>query len=166
MSRFVLALVAVVVLASSAAAATVSWNISGTAIGGAHVGKQKAYYVARFGSGYRVELLENGYRRLTFTKRRLYVYFHTGTAGAVAIVTWNRKYRTPEHVGPCSPADALTTYPTAKKVYSSPGPSGNRSTVYRLGQLLFRVERRRVVTVGLGTARRAVFLTTTAPGCS
>jgi hypothetical protein len=150
---------------ASGAAAGHDWVIRSNAIGGAHLGKPKAYYVGTFGTSYRTELLENGYSRLSYKGLRLEVYFKQGRSGAVAIVSWNKRFKTPEHVGPCSPASALTTYPGAKKVFGGGAPSGNPATVYRLGKLLFDVEHQRIVAVGLGPSRRAVFLTANAPGC-
>lgn len=165
-----LAAAGVVAVSSTAAiggtSASTDWTIKATSIGGAHLGQPKSYYAPLFGPKYQMEFLENGYSRMTFTKRRVYVYYHKGTAGAIAIVTWHKRYKTPEHVGPCSPADMLATYPTAKKVYSSGAPSGNNATVYRLKQLLFEVQKKHIVAVALGPSRRAVFLTTTAPTCS
>jgi len=171
MRRLLLALSAIAALAVSAAtasggsSASTDWSIMSTSIGGAHLGQPKSYYRPLFGPSYRMEFLENGFSRMTFAKRRVYVYYRKGTAGAIAIVTWHRKYRTPEHVGPCSPVDALATYPTAKKVFSSGASSGNQGAVYRLHQLLFRVEKKRIISVALGPSRRAIFLATTAPAC-
>jgi hypothetical protein len=169
-TALVLAAAGIVAVSATAAIggtqASTDWTIMATSVGGAHLGQPKSYYAPLFGPAYKMEFLENGYSRMTFTKRRVYVYYHKGTAGAIAIVTWHKKYRTPEHVGPCSPSDALATYPTAKKVYSSGAPSGNTAIVYRLKKLLFEVQKKHIVAVTLGPTRRAVFLTTTAPACS
>ena len=79
------------------------------------------------------------YTRLSFTKRRINVYFAGGVDRAIQITTWNKAYRTAEGVGPCSTVAQL------QKAYGKrlkPNP-GNSNLTYIVGRsLIFQVPER------------------------
>lgn len=139
----------VVVLALVAAPAALAVNpkfwITAITIGDANLHWSQAQYRSHWGRPVVVEHLEGGYTRLRFPRRHIEAYFRTGTAGAVAIVTWDRRDRTIVGVGPCSPVSKLREwYPEGK-----PMRVAGRVVAYRLGRLIFTAESGRIGDVML-----------------
>ena len=113
-----------------------------------------------------VEHLENDYSRLVFTGRKVEVYFHGQADAGVVVGTWSRAYRTAKGIGPCASVAALKKAYGARlaRVLVGGSPAG-----YRLGRLVFTVDRGRVRAVSLKTAAAPFFVAiATAPragGC-
>ncbi len=108
------AVLAVAIAIPVALAATTSSSITPTSIAGAKLGLGKVAYTRIFGRPVRYQAAGGGkysdpgfqqpqnYARLVFAKRKTFVYFGEGVDHAIEITTWNKAYRTPEGVGPCS----------------------------------------------------------------
>jgi hypothetical protein len=140
------------------ATAEPSFLITQTSIGGAGLGEHAKAYRAVFGKALTGEL-QGGYTRLTFEKLGVEVYFRKGKDAGIDINTWGRAFRTPEGVGPCSPAKAL--FGAYKPQLVRVGGTGPIA-LYRLGNLVFRVFRNTVTAVTLGKGK----LSTTIAGNS
>lgn len=152
----VLVAIAVVPVAWSAAKPA----ITPSSIAGAKLGLGKAAYKRLLGTPVRFQAAAGGsisdpgfqnpsdYTRLSFTKRKMNVYFQGGVDHAIQITTWNKAYRTVEGVGPCS------TIVQLQKAYGSrlkPNP-GNDNQTYIVGRsLIFQVAQgaTRVMNVSL-----------------
>lgn len=129
-------------------------TITQTSIGGALLGLSRQAYVRTFGTP-RVDLLEGGITALVFTRLGVVVYLR-GNAGA-AINTSGRTFRTSAGIGPCSPVRALmAAYGAQLRKLPTSGPV----SLYRLGSLVFRVDRPRqrvgAVTLGRGSLARLI----------
>jgi hypothetical protein len=137
-------------------------TITQRAIGGAPLGWSQTRYVRAFGRPVRLERLEASLTRLVFTPLDVEVYLRRGTG--VAITTYGRAYRTPAGVGPCSTAAALTS---AYGGRLSRLPTTGPIALYRLGNLVFRVDRRygRVEAVTLGRGALARLIAGNSAGC-
>ena len=150
-----LALAGALVLAVSVALGGRSAAIQPSSIAGARTGLTKAAYKRLFGSPVLVEHLENDYSRLVFTGRKVEVYFHGQADAGVVVGTWSRAYRTAKGIGPCASVAALKKAYGARlaRVLVGGSPAG-----YRLGRLVFTVDRGRVRAVSLKTASAPFFV--------
>jgi hypothetical protein len=111
----------------------------------------------------RTDRLEEGYLRLVSGAQRVEVYFKKGAIGVVTVTTWSRLLRTGKQIGPCSSIAAL------KRAYGAklrPFKQGSRIVAYRLGNLIFTVEKTRVGVVGLGRDVASVYVALNAPICT
>lgn len=131
--------------ASVALAVNPKFWITAITIGDANLHWSQAQYRAHWGRPVVVEQLEGGYTRLRFPRRHIEAYFRKGTAGAVAIVTWDRRDRTLDAVGPCATVAAFRrVYPEGRPIKQS-----GRVVAYRLGRLIFTAESKRIGDVML-----------------
>jgi Protein kinase domain len=95
-------------LASRPEHSTAGPAITATSIAGAALGRTAHDYERLFGKPWRESRTEvTDHVKLTFPKRDVAVYFKGLTNTAVEITTWNRRYRTAEGLGPCSPISEL-----------------------------------------------------------
>lgn len=89
------------------------------------------------------------------------VYFKKGHRGAVAIVTWDRRDRTLDKIGPCSTVTAFKqAYPNAGKFKQN-----GKVIAYRLGRLIFTAETSRIGDVMLATPAVSPYVALNAPEC-
>ena len=162
-------LAGVIVVAAACAAvagAAVPKTITQTSLGGAPLGKSKAYYISHFGSPYRLDRLEGNYERLVFTKLKVEVYFRSTALakGGAGIVTWSKTFRTVDGVGPCS---SLETLESAYGDKLKPFRVGGKIQAYWVGKLLFATKgTKRVTAVTLTSARLAPFVGLNASDCA
>jgi hypothetical protein len=161
-----LAFAGALVLAVPVALAGRTAAIEPSSIAGAKTGLTKSAYKRLLGRPVVVEYLENDYSRLVFTRRKIEVYFHGKSDSGVVVGTWSRAYRTAKGVGPCSTVAALrAAYGTRlARVLVAGSRAG-----YRLGRLVFAVDRGRVRAVSLKAPSAPFFVAiATAPragGC-
>lgn len=98
-------------LATAAAASTPT--ITQSSIGAARLGRPASVYRHVFGSkGLLVSLDDpngstTGWKELVFARQAVTAYFRPGHKRSEVITTWDRRYRTPEGIGPCSLLDDL-----------------------------------------------------------
>ena len=154
---------AFITLLAGAVSATAepSFLITQTTIGGARLGQHAKAYRTLFGTPLTGEL-QGGYTRLTFEKLGVEVYFRKGKDAGIDINTWGRAFRTPEGVGPCSPAKALlAAYQPQLVRVGGTGPI----VLYRDGNLVFRVFRNTVAAVTLGTGKLATMIAGNSQDC-
>ena len=128
--------------------------ITQRAIGGAALGRDRRSYERLLGPP-RVDLLEGGIMALVYTRPGLTVFLR-GNAG-IAINGYGRPLRTAEGIGPCSRVrDLMAAYRGRLTRLPTTGPV----SLYRLGNLVFRVDRARgrvgSVTLGRGPLARLV----------
>ncbi len=149
------------------AAAVTGPAITQTHLRGAPLGKAKAFYTRFYGPPSRLDRLEEGLERLTFTRLKLEVYFRPRSGpGAIGILTWNSALKTALGIGPCSTVRAL------ENAYGNeliPVKFAEKTVAYRLGKLSFVSERgNRIVVVELsGKGRNGLdeFAALNAPEC-
>jgi hypothetical protein len=135
-------------------------SISQSSIGGARLGLSKQDYVRVYGRPFRVNELGRTLRRLDFPRLRLSVHLRAGKG--VVIDASSAAFRTAARIGPCSTAqDLVATYGTRLRRIPRPGPV----SLYRLGNLVFRVADGRVGAVALGTGGLAATVAGNAPDC-
>jgi len=159
--RLLLILIAGLALAAPAAAVNPKFWITAITIGDANLHWSKQQYRSHWGKPVRFEQLENGYSRLHFLKRHIEVYFKKGYTGAVAIVTWDKRDRTLDKIGPCSTVAMLKhAYPNAGKFRQN-----GKVIAYRLGRLIFTAETARVGDVMLATPAVSPYVALNAPEC-
>lgn len=142
------AVVVVAIAIPVALAATASSSITPTSIAGAKLGLGKAAYKKLLGSPLRFQAAGGGkvtepgwqqpsnYTRLVFAKRKLNVFFADGVDRAVEITTWNKAYRTPEGVGPCSTLAQLKAAYGRRLKPDSGSTIGVLAYSYRVGRSL------------------------------
>lgn len=133
-------------LGASVAFAAQTAVIEPSSIAGAKTGLTKAAYKLLLGKPVSVEYLENDYSRLYFPRRKMEVYFHGNVNAGVVVGTWNRAYRTAKDIGPCSSVSALRAAYGSRLARVLVGGS---LAGYRLGRLVFAVDRGRVRAVSL-----------------
>jgi hypothetical protein len=156
-----LTVVLALVVVPAALAVNPKFWITAITIGDANLHWSQAQYRAHWGRPAIVEHLEGGYTRLRFPRRHIEAYFRTGTAGAVALVTWDRRDRTLDAIGPCATVAAFRrVYPEGKPVRQ-----GSRVVAYRLGRLLFTAESKRVGDVMLALPSVSPYVALNAPEC-
>lgn len=161
MRRLLLFLLAALVLAAPAAAVNPSFWITAITIGDANLHWSKQEYTSHWGKPVRFDRLEQGYSRLHFGKRHIEVYFKKGHTGAVAIVTWDKRDRTLDRVGPCTPVAIFNlAYPKAKKIKQN-----GKVVAFRLGRLIFTAETAKVGDVMLATPAVSPYVALSAPEC-
>jgi hypothetical protein len=159
--RLALVCLAALVAASAALAVNPKFWITAITIGDANLHWSAAEYRALWGTPVVSDQLENGYARLRFPRRHTEVYFRKGVSGAVAIVTWDRRDRTLDRVGPCATVAALRhAYKEA-----TPVKQGSRVVAYRLGRLVFTAETKRVGDVMLALPSVSPYIALNAPEC-
>jgi hypothetical protein len=108
-----------------------------------------------------VDHLEGGLTKLAFTKLRVEVYLRA--ASGVAIHTYSRRFVTAAGIGPCSPArDFNAAFGKQVRKLKSTGPV----TLYRFGNLVFRIYHSRVGAVTLGKGAVAAQVAGNSLDCS
>jgi hypothetical protein len=159
----VLALSLALALAILGGASASTFLITQTSMGGAPLGKSRAFYRAAFPPPVFRESLEGGLDRLTFGSLSLQAYFRRSGAGAIGLLTWNRRFHTAAGIGPCSPLTAL------RRAYGrqlKPFRLGGRVAAYRLGRLIFTVGATgKVGVVQLSTRALSLFTALNALRC-
>ena len=153
-------------LCAAVAVAAVPKTITQTTLGGAPLGKPKAYYIAHFGTPYRLDRLENNYERLVFSKGKVEVYFRSNALakGGAGIVTWSKTFRTVDGVGPCSSLETLeSAYGDKLKPYKIAG----KIQAYWVGRLLFATQgTKKVTAVTLTSPRVRPFIGLSSSACA
>ncbi|MBA3716629.1 MAG: hypothetical protein H0W87_00160 [Actinobacteria bacterium] len=161
MRRSLLVVIAGLALTTTALAVNPKFWITAITIGDANLHWSQAEYRSLWGKPVVTDRLENGYTRLTFPRRDIEVYFKRGIQGAVAIVTWDRRDRTLDRIGPCATVAALrAAYSEAKPVRQ-----GARTVAYRLGRLIFTAETKRIGDVMLAVPSVSPYVALNAPEC-
>jgi len=159
--RFLLVAITGLVLTTAALAVNPRFWITAITIGDANLHWSRAAYRAHWGGPVVTDRLENGYTRLRFPRRHIDVYFERGIAGAVAIVTWDRRDRTLDRIGTCaSVAELRAAYPVAEPVRQ-----GSRTVAYRLGRLVFTAETKRIGDAMLALPAVSPYVALNAPEC-
>jgi hypothetical protein len=159
--RLLLFLTAALVLAAPAVAVNPKFWITAITIGDANLHWSKQQYKSHWGKPVRFDRLENGYTRLTFSKRHIEVYFKQGHTGAIAIVTWDKRDRTLDKIGPCSTVTAFKqAYPKAGKFKQN-----GKVVAYRLGRLIFTAETSKIGDVMLATPAVSPYVALNAAEC-
>jgi hypothetical protein len=144
-----------------ASASFQNFPITGVSIERAKLGGSVTFYERFFGKPFIEENLESGFRRVTFTKRAVAVYFHANSR-AIAIVTWHRGDATGAGVGPCRPSAQLHA------AYGSrlrPLRLGGRVVGYRFGTLSFGIQARLISAVMLAQPSVPSFILSNSPAC-
>ncbi len=145
-----------------AASALPTPTISQTSIGGARLGLTTKAYRAIFGRPVLTDRLEEGYTRLTFPKSRVEIYLPSSSNAGVAVSTYGSFFKMASGVGPCSPAADLTRiYGKRLERLSKKGSV----TLYRLGNLVFRVFGTHVTAVTLGRGPLALQVAANSSDC-
>jgi hypothetical protein len=163
MRRIAIAAIFAVLVGAPLAAARNAIDVMPDSLAGIRLGMTRAKANALLPTPVRSDRLEDGYQRLVSGRRKVEVYFRTGTAGVVAVTTWNRTLKTEKHVGPCSSVAAL------KRAYGKrlqPFRAGGKIVAYRLGNLVFTADDgRRIGVVALGRGSGATYVALNAPAC-
>lgn len=142
-------------LVTAAAASTTA--ITQGSIGAAPLGRSASVYRHVVGSRGLLVSLDNpngsatGWKELVFAREGVTAYFRPGHKRSEVITTWDRRYRTPEGIGPCSLLDDLKLA-YGKRVRPSPfNTQHGHVYAWLVGKnLIFAVgERRYVQAVGL-----------------
>ena len=148
---------------AAAASAAAPPTVSQKEIGGAVLGKGRAYYRSLYGPPSRLDR-GGGIDRLSFPRLKLHVVLSSKANAAIGIATWNIRFRTRARVGPCSRVSEL------RKAYGAqlePLRAGGRLLAYRLGRLFFSVTPTlRVGSVHLTPRRSGVHALLRSPACS
>jgi hypothetical protein len=155
---FVFALLSTAPLASAQKAS----GITPYSIAGIHLGVSKPVALKLMTKPLRHDLLEDGYERYVSPKQKVEVYFRTGTKGVAVVTTWNRQLQTGANIGPC------TTIAALKQAYRSrlnAVQQGLGTRAYRLGNLFFTVNGKRVGAVGLGRGDGGAYVTLNVAPC-
>jgi hypothetical protein len=144
---------------TAAAAAGPNPIIAQHSIGGARLNLTRTAYTHEFGKPSRVDELEGGIKALVYPR---FAVFLKGGKG-IAVSTSSRAFRTQAGVGPCSLATRLhKAY--GNSLYKVRGTAP--VTIYRVGNLVFRVFHGRVGAVTLGKGQLALLITRNARDCS
>jgi len=157
-SAFLFALLSTAPLASAQKAV----DITPSSIAGIQLGMAKAKALSHMTKPLRHDLLEDGYERYSSPRQKVEVYFRTGARGVAVVTTWNKTLATDEQIAPCSTIAAL------KKAY---GPKlkafhpGLGTPAYRLGNLVFTKNGKRVGAVGLGRGDAGAYVTLNVAPC-
>ena len=140
-------------LALAAAAWSSAPAITPTSIAGARLGQSAADYRKLLGAAQALTGTNadpshpEDYSRLYFAKREMEVYFKGKTNKAIEITTWNRAYRTPAGVGPCSTVAQLKKAYGASLKASPDNSHGNTVFAYVVGRnMLFATNANPYVT--------------------
>jgi len=160
--RLVLVWLVALAAASAALAVNPKFWITAITIGDANLHWSASEYRSLWGAPVTVDHLKpSGYTRLRFPRRHIEVYFRAGTRAAVAIVTWDRRDRTLDRIGPCATVAAL------RHAYAEASPirQGSRVVAYRLGRLVFTAESKRVGDVMLALPSVPAGIALNAPEC-
>jgi hypothetical protein len=137
-------------------------GITPYSIAGIHLGVSKPVALKLMTKPLRHDLLEDGYERYVSPKQKVEVYFRKGTRGVAVVTTWNRQLRTGGQIGPCSPIAAVKrAYHSRLKAFHE----GLGTPAYRLGNLVFTVNGKRVGAVGLGRGDGAAYVTLNVAPC-
>lgn len=156
---FVFALLATAPLASAQKAI----DITPSYIAGIQLGMPKAKALSYLTKPLRHDRLEDGYERYVSPKQKVEVYFRSGTKGVAVVTTWSKTLATDEQIGPCSTIAALKA---AYKGRLKPFHEGLGTPAYRLGNLVFTVNKTRVGAVGLGRGDAGAYVTLNVPSCT
>src|SRR5213079_2977634 len=105
--RLILVAILGLALAAPALAVDPRYWITAITVADANLHWSKAQYESNWSGPVRFERLDNGYSRLHFSKRHLQVYFKRGISGGVAILSWDRRDRTLDKIGPCATVAAF-----------------------------------------------------------
>ena len=155
---FVFALLSTAPLASAQKAIDITPNY----IAGIHLGMSKPVALKLMTKPLRHDLLEDGYERYVSPKQKVEVYFRKGTRGVAVVTTWNRQLQTDEQIGPCTTIAALKqAYRGRLKAFHE----GLGTPAYRLGNLVFTVNGKRVGAVGLGRGDGGAYVTLNVAPC-
>jgi hypothetical protein len=126
--------------------------ITATTLHGARVGQRAAYYKHLLGP-YRTftitEFPTYHVRALQFQQPQIGVYFHPGERTAGAITTWNRNYKTPEGIGPCSTIAQMKAAYGRRVVptYAGTSPDGKKVSSWGVGRtLLFATQNQSTIS--------------------
>lgn len=121
-------------------------SISSTSIAGANRGLTTAAYKRLLGGPSHLEAAKDGsltgfeqpegWTRLVFPKRKLQIYFNGGVK-SVVVTTWNKAYKTPAGIGPCSTVEQLKKAYGRKIRPSTFNTQQGNVYVYTMGDLLF-----------------------------
>ncbi len=131
-------------------------------IAGIHLGMSQPQAKATLLKPVRVDRLEDGYLRWVSPGQKVEAYFRTGTKGVAVVTTWSRVLQTDEQIGPCSTVAALKAAYGRKLV---PFHQSGRTVAYRMGNLVFTVNGKRVGAVGLGRGPQATYVTLNVTPC-
>jgi len=158
-TAFVFALLSTAPLASAQKAIDITPNY----IAGIHLGMTKPAALKLMTKPLRHDLLEDGYERYVSPKQKVEVYFAHGVRGVAVVTTWNKTLATDEQIAPCSTIAAL------KKTYGKrlkPFHEGLGTPAYRLGNLVFTVNKTKVGAIGLGRGDAGAYVALNVAPCS
>jgi len=159
--RLLVVAVLAVVVAPPALAVDPRFWITAITVANANLHWSKAEYESKWSGPVRFDRLENGYSRLHFSRRHLEVYFKRGKTGGVAILTWDRRDRTLDDIGPCATVAAFErAYPGTKTIQQD-----GRTLAYKLGRLVFSVKGNRIANVMLALPSVSRYLGVLASRC-
>jgi len=137
-------------------------GITPYSVAGIHLGVSKSVALKLMTKPLRHDLLEDGYERYVSRRQKVEVYFRTGTRGVAVVTTWNRQLQTGAHIGPCTTVAALKhAYGSQLKAFHQ----GLGTPAYRLGNLVFTVNGKRVGAVGLGRGDGGAYVTLNVAPC-
>lgn len=126
-------------------------TITQRSISGATLGRSRSDYLHALPGATRLDRIDRALNRLVFADLGIDVYLDAGKG--TTLLTYDRRFRTAESVGPCSPAAALRhEYGNRLQQLSTTGPV----SLYRLGRLVFRVVGDRVGAIAVGSGALAV----------
>jgi hypothetical protein len=164
MRRIGIALFFAVLCTAPLASAQKAIDITGGYIVGIKLGMSHAQARTFLTKPVRVDRLEDGYDRLASARQKVEAYFRAGAKGVVVVTTWNRTLQTDEQIGPCSTVAALKAAYGRRLVPFRQG--GGKVLAYRLANLIFTVEGKRVGVVALGRGTAAVYVALNATECT
>jgi hypothetical protein len=159
--RLLLVALSALVLATPALAVDPRYWITAITVAHANLHWSKAEYQSNWSAPVRFERLENGYTRLHFSRRHVQVYFKRGVSGGAAILTWDRRDRTLDNIGPCATVAAFErAYPGTKTITQD-----GVTIAYKLGRLIFSLKGNRISNVMLAAPSVSQYLGVLAPRC-
>jgi hypothetical protein len=113
--------------------------INATSIARVELGHSRAKYRALFGRPQAAGVVV-GLVRVRFPNRHVEGFFRPRTDRTVAMLTWDHRDVTLDRIGPC------TSFRAFRRAYGDAPPVriGGRVVAYRLGRLVFTLDRRRL----------------------